>query len=303
MPLVHQPTERDAAAPADDRGAPTDSGALLNPAGAQPSVTLITIALNNLDGLRRTLDYSTRLHEIQDRRIEGLVIDGGSTDGTIGFLESLPSTVKWVSEQDSGVYNAMNKGVAMARTDYVLFLNSGDHLVSASSIVRALPHLGNHDLCYFDLEIREPSDSEHHATWIKRYPDQLRFSHFVDDSLPHPACFIRRTLFERFGPYDESLRICADWKAFMLWVCRHGCTYKHVPEVLSVFYADGISSRPESRQRLLAEREAVLQTEFPAFLTDAREYLRTRNTASQVDALRRSRVIRILQRAGLMWDF
>jgi len=235
--------------------------------------------------------------------IEVLVIDGGSTDGTRAFLAGLEGRVRWVSEPDAGVYDAMNKGAAMARSEYVLFLNSGDHFAGPDSLTRALPHIGGQDLCYFDLEIREPAGSLRPSHWLKRYPDVLRFSHFVDDSLPHPACFIRRSLFERFGPYDESLRICADWKAFMLWVCRHGCTYKHVPEVLSVFYADGLSSRPDSRDRLLAERETVLRAEFPAFLDDARETDAIREAASQLDALRRSKLIRLFQSAGLLWRF
>jgi len=267
----------------------------------RPLISVITINRNNAEGLRRTL--ATTAAQTFDG-FEHLVIDGASTDDSPDvILEFKDRITFWCSQQDTGVYNAMNKGVSMAETEYVLFLNSGDHLAAPDALARALPHLGDHDLCYFDLEIREPAGSLRPSPWLKQYPDVLRFSHFIEDSLPHPACFTRRSLFERFGPYDESLRICADWKAFMLWVCRHGCTYKHVPEVLSVFYTDGISSRPESQQRLLAEREAVLQAEFPTFLADARTYLRTRDASENIDALRRSRVIRVLQRAGLVWKF
>ena len=123
------------------------------------------------------------------------------------------------------------------------------------------------------------------------------------DSLPHPATFIKASLFRQFGMYDESLRICADWKQFMIWLCKHNCTYKHHAMPLSVFYMDGLSSDPNNRAALLAERSHVLHTEFAAFERDLHDLVRARDANKALAALRQSKVIRLLRKTGLLWDF
>jgi len=96
-----------------------------------PTFSIITICLNNKDGLVRTYN-SLKMQSCDD--YEWIVVDGVSTDGTVEFLKSLPKTDKilWKSEADSGLYDAMNKGMALATGDYLLFLNSGDELVDSS---------------------------------------------------------------------------------------------------------------------------------------------------------------------------
>jgi len=96
-----------------------------------PMFSVITICLNNKDGLIRTYD-SLRSQSCDD--YEWIVVDGVSTDGTVEFLKSLPKTDKilWKSEADSGLYDAMNKGMALASGDYLLFMNAGDELADSS---------------------------------------------------------------------------------------------------------------------------------------------------------------------------
>ena len=267
----------------------------------QPLVSLISINRNNANGLRKTLASAA---EQTFRDFEHIVIDGGSTDESLTAIREFESGIEfWCSERDAGIYSAMNKGAARANGDFLLFLNSGDHLLDADSLRFAAMHLSEHDLCYFDLEIRESETNSAAHSRVIRYPDVLRFSHFLISSLPHPACLIRRSLFARFGGYDESLKICADWKAFILWVCKHNCTYLHVPQVLSVFYADGLSSRSESQRLIKAERKEVIGAEFAAFSQDALDALEAREALTQVAALRRSRVVRLLQASSLIWKF
>lgn len=267
----------------------------------EPLVSLISINRNNANGLRKTLASAA---EQTFRNFEHIVIDGGSTDESLTTIREFDRGIKfWCSERDAGIYSAMNKGAARANGDFLLFLNSGDHLVDVDSLGFAATRLGEHDLCYFDIEIRDTAARNVTRSRVVRYPDVLQLSHFLTSSLPHPACFIRRSLFERFDKYDESFKICADWKAFVLWVCKHSCTYQHVPQVLSVFYADGVSSRPESRNIIEAERRQVLGAEFAAFSQDALDALEAREALTQVAALRRSRVVRLLQASGLLWKF
>ena len=267
----------------------------------RPMFSIITVNRNNSAGLRRTLT-STVQQSFTD--FEHVVVDGASTDGSIVVISEFRDRLAYaVSEPDAGIYNAMNKGIAAAQGEFLLFLNSGDHLATRDSLENAAPHLGKHDLCYFDLDVCESAAAITPRTRVKTYPDTLRFSHFLNDTLPHPACFIRRSLFQRFGGYDETLKICADWKAFMLWVCRHNCSYEHISQVLSVYYADGVSSHPESRGAIASEHNQVLQAEFPAFVQDGRDAIESRDALHQVAALRRSRFVRGLQAAGLLWRF
>ena len=99
------------------------------------------------------------------------------------------------------------------------------------------------------------------------------------------------------------MKIVADWKAFMLWICRYNCTYRHHPLTLSVFYGDGLSSRPENDEMHFAERRRVLEQEFPAFLPDLAELTRGRQALARLAMLRTSRAVRAMQGLGLLWKF
>ena len=266
----------------------------------QPLVSIITINRNNACGLRATL---TSIGGQTYRDYEQVVVDGNSTDNSCEVLRDPSLKVdQWVSEPDTGVYDAQNKGVRMASGRFLLFLNSGDHFIDSGSLERAVANLDSSDLQAFDIVVRGfNSEGNNGADIVKRAPQKLSFLFFVTDTLPHQSTFIRRDLFEKHGYYDTKLTIVADWKAFMIWACRHNCSYRHHPIPLSVFYGDGLSSRLGSV--LGAEREHVLAAEFPAFLDDAGELHEGRAAALQLKALRRSRIIRLLKKIGLLWDF
>jgi glycosyltransferase involved in cell wall biosynthesis len=268
--------------------------------GEQPTTSVITIAINNLQGLRDTV---ASVQAQRGMNIEHIVIDGGSSDGSTDYLRSLGSHVRWVSEPDAGIYDAQNKGIRLARGRFLLFLNSGDHFVDENSLTMAAARLDETDLQSFDIICRGHPQLHGGRDFVKAAPDHPTFSYFAHHTLPHQSTFIRRELFERHGEYDTSLKIVADWKAFMLWICRHHCSYRHHPLPLSVFDGNGLSSRPENRSLLLAERRRVLEEEFPAFLPDADELEEARTAVAQVRALRHSRVVRVLQRVGLLWRF
>jgi glycosyltransferase involved in cell wall biosynthesis len=254
-----------------------------------PLISIITINRNNRDGLLRTLQSVSR-QRFAD--LEQIVVDGASTDGSAEIPHASFARVShWISEPDTGIYHAMNKGLALARGTWLLFLNSGDHLLDESSLEQAAASLTDHDLQSFALETRLSQGDP--KVEFMRPPARPDFDCFLDGTLPHPSTLIRRTLFERFGPYDERLKICADWKAFMVWICRHQCTYRASDQVLSIFYRDGLSGDPRNADRLAAERERVLHEEFPAFL----------GQHDRLNALRDSRWIRLLQSLGLLWKF
>lgn len=219
----------------------------------QPLISIITVNRDNLAGLQRTVDS---VLQQTWKAYEYIVIDGNSTDGSAEFLKSRDSEIdKWVSELDTGIYNAMNKGIRMATGEYLLFLNSGDELYHSKVFENNYKYLGTEDIIYFDIFLIFENESKVH-----KYPEELNFSTFRDGAIGHPSSFIKRELFKKVGFYDENLKIVADWKFFFLAVVKCKCSFIKVDQVLSKFYMDGISSTKTNIVK--KEREKVLGENF-----------------------------------------
>ena len=258
-----------------------------------PKLSIITINYNNLEGLKRTVESVVNQTW---QEFEYIVIDGGSTDGSAAYLESQATHFDyWVSEPDAGIYNAMNKGIQKAAGDYLLFLNSGDHLFSSSVLLDNHEFLKEKDLVCFDLKV-----ADFNQVLQKTYPENIFFQFFLNDSLPHPSTFIKAVLFDKVGLYDESLKIVSDWKFLMVCVCKFGASYLKINKTMSVFYLDGISSSSENRELLLEEREQVLNDEFPYFIKEIKELNYLRGVVSN---LRKSRKIKWLIKLGWIDSF
>lgn len=267
----------------------------------RPLVSVITINRNNAIGLARTL-ANTAAQSFTD--FEHIVIDGASTDSSVECIRRFDTRVGlWVSEPDTGIYNAMNKAILIASGKYLIFLNSGDHFLDSNSLTSAASQLENFDLHYFALDIHTPRSDNVDKVSTFICPERLSFSFLGRSSLPHPATFIKADLFKRYGLYDESLRVCSDWKAFLLWVCKYNCTYKANPKVLSVFYADGLSSSAGASQIIARERREVIEAEFPAFVDDLQAMLTASVDLPAMKLLRSSRRVKLLQRMGVLWQF
>ena len=222
-------------------------------------LTIITINRNNAHGLARTM---RSVLSQSDRSFEYVVVDGASTDGSREVVEAHATQLTaWVSERDTGIYNAMNKGVGMAHGDYVLFLNSGDELYDKDVTAKVLPMLaaGDADLCSGAL-----MRMERHPKVIPS-PKRPTALFLVRDSLPHPATFIRRArLLAR--PYDEEYRIVSDWAFNLRELLFHGAVYKRLDVTVSRFDLTGVSSlSAEARD---TERHRFLLTLFPEPLVD-----------------------------------
>lgn len=258
-----------------------------------PKISIITINYNNLEGLQRTVE--SLAHQTW-KEFEFIVIDGGSTDGSAVYLENQSDKIDyWISEPDTGIYNAMNKGIAKATGEYLLFLNSGDHLYSNEVLEQNQKNLNLHDIVYFNLQVVDGKN-----TFVKTYPDKLSFSYFVKDTLPHQATFIRTTLFEKIGMYDERLILLSDWKFFMESICKFNATYLRIDSILATFYFDGISSDIKNSELLQKERNQVLYSDFKGYIEDILELQELRIL---VYNFRESRIIGWLIKLGLLNKF
>lgn len=234
-----------------------------------PKLSIITINYNNLEGLKRTVE---NVVSQTWKEFEYIIIDGGSTDGSAEYLiENKEAFTYCVSEPDNGIYHAMNKGIKEAKGEYLLFLNSGDHFFNLDSLKENHNFLKQNDLVCFDLKIISDDSND-----VVRFPQEIKFSDLYVSSyysLLHPSTFIKNDLFKTVGLYDEEFKIVSDWKFFMLALFKFNCSYFKVDTTLTCFYLGGISSGNDN----YIEREAVLQADFKALLSDYDELIFQRN--------------------------
>jgi glycosyltransferase involved in cell wall biosynthesis len=225
-------------------------------------LSVITINYNNKLGLKKTIE--SVVGQSFDN-YEYIVIDGDSNDGSKEVIEDFKKDITyWVSEPDSGIYNAMNTGIRASNGDYLLFLNSGDVLFSSNILGEASKRMSNGiDIYYGDLAYKSNGKQ-----LIERFPKELSFSFFYEKSLPHPATFIKRDLFEKVFYYNEEWKIVSDWEFFICAICKYNASYKHLDLILSDFEVGGISCDPMYKETLRKERVLSLKINFPLFIND-----------------------------------
>jgi glycosyltransferase involved in cell wall biosynthesis len=203
---------------------------------------------------------------------EYIIIDGGSNDGSKDLIESNSKKLSyWVSEKDNGIYNAMNKGTLKAKGEYVLYLNSGDYLVSSDVLKYVSTSLNKFDIIFGDLFIETLTGEKS----VKKYNDDISFSYFINESLPHPASFISKNLLKRYNykPYNEELIICSDWLFFLISIFKKNASIKHIPIIISNYNLSGISSNINSRDLIKDEKFTILNNDFKYFLKDLNNLL------------------------------
>ena len=227
-------------------------------------LSIITINRNNAEGLEKTL-RSVAAQSF--REFEYIVIDGASTDGSVEVIKKYEAQfahLKWVSEPDRGIYNAMNKGLRMATGDYIQILNSGDCLASNDILERmlaALEEAGNPSILYGNM--------------VKCFPDgrkmvdkcfagqEITMLDMYTGTLNHDPAYIRRDLFEKYGYYDESLKIVSDWKWYMQAIILGDEKPQYVDLDVTLFDMTGISENADSKEMIRKERETVLKQLIP----------------------------------------
>ena len=255
-------------------------------------LSIITINYNNAEGLRKTL-ASVASQTYAD--IEHVIVDGGSTDGSVEVireyeqslasrLSPLASRLKWVSEPDKGIYNAMNKGIRMATGEYIEILNSGDILAADDVTERMMAALASYsEQCERSTGKAELQQSDLptilYGNMIKEYPDGRRvvdrcqakdytpesFYYFYRGTLNHDCAYIRRDLFEKYGLYNEEMKICSDWEWYVRAIVLGGEKTVYTNIDVTIFDMTGISeSNGKNRELIQKERREYLESILPA---------------------------------------
>lgn len=221
------------------------------------AISIVTINYNDQVGLEKTL-LSVR-EQVDFDRIEHIVIDAGSKDGSFDIIQKYKDGISfWVSEPDRGIYDGQNKGIQRSRCEYILFLNSGDVLANSNTISEILSYPLDADLIYGNMLI-ESTDEKNSR--LGKQPSKMSLSHLLRDTIWHPACLIRRSLFDRFSLYDLDFKIVADYE-FWLKIFSAGVSTKYIPITFSKFNLEGLSSDPKNRLRLISERKRAQSRYF-----------------------------------------
>ena len=203
-------------------------------------ISIITVAYNSASTIADTL-LSVAGQSHPD--IEHIVVDGASSDSTLEVVRNQGSHVAWVgSEPDRGLYDAMNKGLAVARGDYVGFLNSDDLFAGPHSVAQlAAAAESGADAVFGDLVyVKQQQVDLVVRRWRSEVfqPKRLRYGWIP----PHPTFYVKRSLLATVGGFDTSLRIAADYDFMLRCLTRAGATAEYVPHVLVRMRLGGASN-------------------------------------------------------------
>lgn len=221
-------------------------------------ISVITACLNSAGVICETL---ASLHAQTHPDVDFIVVDGGSQDGTVELIRDwtpkFGGRMRWISEPDAGLYDAINKGIRLANGDVVGILNSDDYYTSPDALVHVAARFAESpaDAVYADVRFVDAHDLDKTVRYVsgRRFqPWMMRYGFMP----PHPTIFCRRELFDRLGYYRTDYRIAADHELMVrfLWKARINTAY--LPEAIIAMRTGGLSTR-SAQNRMIACRENV----------------------------------------------
>lgn len=207
-----------------------------------PRITVITVCFNSAATIGDTLKS---IASQSYKNIEHIIIDGGSTDDTLAIIRGWTGhSIHLVSEPDKGIYDAMNKGIALAKGEYIGMLNSDDYFANPSTLELIATHLSasNVDAVFSYLDIVDPAN-------LNRVLRKYRISSFSKFMLrigvmpPHPTFYCKKSCYEKAGPYRIDYHITADFEMLVRLLVKHHITWEFIDEITVKMRSGGLSSR------------------------------------------------------------
>ncbi|MCB0208607.1 MAG: glycosyltransferase [Anaerolineae bacterium] len=218
-----------------------------------PLISIITPSYNQASYIEATIQSVLAQNY---PHLEHLIIDGGSTDGTLKILQKYESVLQWVSEPDTGQANAINKGFKKSTGEIVAWLNSDDIYMPAAlhrvaKFFNEHPHI---DILYGDYHL---IDQYGHVLLRKQeIPFDYNILLYGLDYISQPTTFFRRSVFERSGYLDESLHYGLDWE-YWLRLANDGCQFAHLPYYLAATRWHTDAKTLVAPPEMYAEHEAI----------------------------------------------
>ncbi len=218
--------------------------------------SIITVCLNAKADLKKTL---SSLEKQRCRDFEWIVVDGKSSDGSLEGIIGHPLVSHCISEQDKGIYEAMNKGLRLAQGRYLLFLNAGDELYSSSTLAEVQNYVEK------DLVIGRIftyGAEQEGKNRIRNYEDyNIGKDYMYSHTLPHQATFIKKEIFAAYGGYCEDFTVSGDHDFFARLIV-HGVSFSFMPLCVASFPMNGLSQQMKQSELLRKELSLVRKRNF-----------------------------------------
>lgn len=212
-----------------------------------PKISVITVNLNNLQGLKKTVQSVVK-QTYND--YEYIIIDGGSKDGSKEYIENISQVDYWVSEPDRGIYNAMNKAIVVAQGEYCIFMNSGDIFCDDNVLKVVVPRLNGKD-----FYIGEPIYVNGEKQWREKQPNMMSVPFLLIGAPNHQSTFTKTKLLkERF--YNEKHKIVSDWEFFFKEWLLHNKSYEWLNILIAYYDLTGFSNT--NKELAIQERQEVI---------------------------------------------
>lgn len=231
-------------------------------------LTIITINRNNALGLERTiLSVLSQTY----KSFEYVIVDGASTDASVSIIEKLIDnsekqiSIKWISEQDKGIYNAMNKGIKMALGEFLLFLNSGDFLLDNNVLEKVFEEDIDADIICARCNVSDNGK----VVWTSPYQKRISLKTLYVGGLPHQSTFIRRSMFDKYGLYREDFQYNSDIAFWYKAIVFGSATTKGIDVITTDYNLQGQSTTDCQTEAYKKEMQEILSEGFlPKVLPD-----------------------------------
>lgn len=221
------------------------------------TISIITVTYNSASTVRYTFDsiLSQTYHDI-----DYIVVDGGSQDGTVEIIKEyekrFDGRMHWISEKDNGIYDAMNKGIRMAKGELVGILNSDDFFTSDDVLYTVAENLTEDlDAVYGDIHFVQPENLNKCVRYYSSRnfrPWAVRFGYMP----AHPSFYIRRCIYERYGLYSLDYKIAADFDMTVRLFCKYKIRAKYIEKDFVTMRTGGISTSKISHRILITREDA-----------------------------------------------
>jgi glycosyltransferase involved in cell wall biosynthesis len=215
-------------------------------------ISIITITFNSAHTLRDTL---ISVQQQDFKLIEHIIVDGSSVDDTLRIAREFPHIAKIISEKDNGVYEAMNKGIALASGEVIGILNSDDVYATSGVISQVMKEFEDDriDVVYADLQYVHADDFNRVIrTW--KTGKLKRKSFYYGWMPPHPTFFVRKKIYDELGLFNTTLRSAADYEMMLRILLKHQVPSKYIPQVIVKMRSGGMSNS-SLRNRIRANKE------------------------------------------------